>query len=211
MNSLPLAAIGDFLGIIIFIIVAIVSALSKRNQTEDGPTFPRRQAPPEDLSDEMRKFLDQARKASQPKSEPPPILPSAPPPLPAPQRQRVPQHQGYQKKIVKHIPTVQQAQRTFSKSEKTAAPASKVDLLKELQVDVPVKVDVLHEPVAPPLPDEPLLDVHTKFEAPTKPGPASEKLSASYFRTPSNVRQAILLMEVLGKPRAVSPYQGPEM
>jgi hypothetical protein len=211
MISLPLAALGDFLGIIIFIIVAVVSALSKRNQTDDtheAPPLPRQQPPSDDLSDEMRRFLEQARKASQPKSTPPPILPSTPPPMPAPQRPKTPSHQGYQKKIVRHEPVVQQVKRVFVKEEKALTPKiEKIDLLKEMQVDVPEKVHV--EP-PPPLPEEQAVDVNYKAEVARTSTPTPAKVSTTYFRSPANVRQAILFMEVLGKPRAVSPYQGPE-
>jgi hypothetical protein len=199
-GMLPLASASDFTGLIIFAIVAILSALSKRigkqEQEKTPPTIPSRRVPPQtqetpppmgvpDLAAEMRRYLEglqkkqEAAKPSQTRSAPVARVPTQiqkrkePPAIPIP------------------IPIPVVAERPRSKELLGG------DLTTGIHEEIQSSMRALTDEVE--ITEGELTQssqVEVKVESP--------RLDIAALRNPQSVRQAVIFAEILGQPKALT-------
>ncbi|MFZ4695114.1 MAG: hypothetical protein ACOYMV_08320 [Verrucomicrobiia bacterium] len=232
MTAAPMLASGmDLIGVLFFVVVAILSALSKKAQqgpaTEEGETprperrpIPKRGVPPSrpdpspapvpepepTLEGQMRRFLEEMRNS--------PDMPSSekarPTPLPMPQPARpvfIPQRTEPATFSPPRKPSRAAVLPPMHVSEEEVegprtprladtSPNMRAELgrsLEALHSEMEVTHTELRE-VAPPSAVEGDIErTGTRFDP-------------AVFRTPDSARQAVLLSEVLGFPRALKPW-----
>lgn len=194
-----LAAIDSIITLLIFIGVAIVSALlnrRKERQQEDYsdlPPFPRQDRPApgptrarKTWEDELRELLEQAKPSGQTEA-PPPII-YTPPPPPVPERPR------------RHIPEAATEHSTPAwdrrESEENILGRFK-DSSERLGA-----AEQLHDRVMRQL-QEASAHRAVPTAAARRGGPTSTSDAARLVRDPKNIRNAILAQVILGPPRAL--------
>lgn len=228
----PVLASGmDLIGILFFVVVAILSALSKKVQqgpaTEEDETprparrpVPRRATPPSrpgappvpapvpepTMEGEMRRFLEEMRHAHE--APPPEEAPPAPRPMPQPTRpvfipQRTepatfsPPRKPTRAAVVPPMPgTEEQVEGPRTSSLADTSPNLRAELgrsLETLHSEMEVTHTELRE-VAPPSVVEGAIER------------TSSRFDPAIFRSPESARQAVLLSEILGPPRALKPW-----
>ncbi len=198
----PLLAVGgfDLIGVVFFIIIAIISAISKgRGEEEDTPSRPIRRVPPPmpegteepDLAGQMKRFLEEARSMQRQYS---------PPPLPLPLR--VP---------ISSPRRTEPAPRAARVS--VVRPPVPVSILEEEQQEGPHTgpLVALHASgllssslseasgeQAPEVPPEPALVSMAQMSS----ARAAFQFDPSKLRSLAELRQALVANEILGRPRA---------
>jgi type IV secretory pathway VirB10-like protein len=191
---LPLAAGVDFIGIIIFIIVAVLSALSKKGeQTSDDeiPQKPVRRVPPRkpvtptepppplpDMAEQMRRFLAESRKPREPSQQ----APAAP--------------RSTSSKYVHPV----KGQKTYTPPQATQTPIPQQSLVQtQIHQEVSDSMSLLgHE-----------IEVsRTELSQTQAPTPSDESVlkSGEGLRALPNLKQAFVWTEILGKPRSLNRY-----
>jgi hypothetical protein len=191
-----LASGADFAGIIFVVIYLVVAALSKRLKKDgDAPTsaksfqnIPSRPASTQsqpskptgspDLAGEMRRFLEEMQQRSKPTA--PPLQKTS-----SSQYVRPPQKQ-IQSKPQKPKPVV------FVEEKKSQ---SLVDIAKELEAADQTLIQEITE--LPRFEFSPQI-VETNS--------AANLFDRNLSKTPAALKQAIMMMEILGKPRSLNPY-----
>jgi hypothetical protein len=229
MISFPVALGGDFAGLIFFAIFAIVAWLTNRARTagESQPQAPQSsgggKGSTDDTLEEWLKGLVDEQKAPPKQHQPPPLRP--PPvtrPAPTARPQRPPMTYEPQRRVPpplrtapppQHVPPVQ---RTATKPSRRPAPAPVPSVVQKPSVaptrlapsgpDIQGEIHDLASKVAD--------DVHTTTEeligAPMSAAAAASSRTeeptriARLLRTPGGLREGVILMEVLGRPRAFS-------
>jgi len=197
-----LASGFDFVGIIIFIIVAVISALSKKfkegQDTEDEPIKPvRRNRPPvlpegspvPDLAGEMKRFLEEMKK------EVPKTPHHSPPTLPLPQKR----YEEPKPRPIRVIPPPMVIEETEEEVTHGILSNVEVNLAQEItesQQAEQVLAKVRHDYNAFSLTPS---DVEAKKR--------QRSFDISLLRNRSSLKQAIILTEVFGKPKCVVPYR----
>ncbi len=214
---------GDLIGILFFVVVAILSALSKRagqrSEEEGGPARPVRRVPPRgtgapdappmlpdgqpDLAGEMRRFLDELQRGEE---------------TPAPETRPVVIPQPEPSRPHPVAPTFH-------------PPRTEVKVRRVVRVPVPSPVVVEAAPAPVRLVTEPTHNIHQEVmdsmqtlrddvratrEELQEGTPAAESAAptpapvfgggAAWFRSPQGLRQAVIASEVLGPPRALRPF-----
>ena len=203
--QLPLA-IGDLVGIIAFLVVAILSALSKRGQKEEQPVQPVRRVPPrqsstppssaapQDLGEELRRFLDEQRQVTAP-----PALPHrtpgshVPPPMPRITSRR---------RVV--VSAAKKSTAPVKILEEPAHPQSPLHGVLEtsLQEEVRQSMQAANKDTSVAFDDSAFKPSRTE-ETTVRP---SARFDPAMLRSPTTLRHAILLTEILGRPRAINPF-----
>lgn len=213
-----LAGAGDALGLLFFVIVAILSALSKRKQAQEAerarprpspnrrppsqeedslprpasmPAAPRETAP--SLEEEMRRFAEQLRRAR----EAPPPPQAQPAPLP---RRLAPEPSRPPRKKARPAPPPMFDE---APSEGPRAPVL-AEAAPNLRAEIGHGLDVLHAEMKA---------AHTEFREGTSspaaapaPPSAAPRFDPAAFRTSDGVRRAVLSAEILGPPRSLKPW-----
>lgn len=187
---LPLAAGFDAFGIIVFLIVAAVSAFAKKaeasgNKKSSSPRPPTPQQSQPDLEEEMRRFLSEVQQRGQ-------MQPMSVRPKP---------------------PALARSVRPATTPKKPSPPPvevlSRPSLVPAPEKTVPVKPMNIQAEIAQSMSDarDDITAERTSIlseRSDVQAGPAM-RWSLETFRTPSQLKQAIVLREVLGPPRALEP------
>ncbi len=215
MNSvgfvfLPIAAGIDLLGLLFFVVVAVLSALNKgfgkQQEEKNAPPRPIRRIPPRqptpsapsteneedipDLAEQMRRFLEDIQKPQQVFSPPtPPIQTPLPHPIHFPQ---VP--------IQTIVREVKPATASQSKETTFVYEAEKKSMDTGIREEIAQSMRSLGQDIK-----------FTKGELTATPTserilvvPSGIGFNFSMLRSPANLKQAIILSEILGKPKALT-------
>jgi hypothetical protein len=200
-STLPLASSSDFTGLIIFAIVAILSALSKKigkqEQQKTLPQMPSRRVPPQtsqtppqmgtpDLAVEMRKYLEgiqkkqEAAKSTQTRS--------------APAQRTPPQRAPAQIQKLKEPPPIPVSVVAENPPAKEMLGG---DLMTGIQQEIQSSMRALTDDVQITKGElSQSSQVEAKIELP--------RFDTAALRNPQNVRQAVIFAEILGQPRALT-------
>ncbi len=211
--DLPIAAGFDLVGIIVFLIVAGISAMSRRAEGSkntrpfsSSPTgFPLSQpapnagqaAPQMDLAEEMRRFLGEIQEQAKAR---PPV--SSPPQLPRFVPRKQPQRQP--PTLPKFTPPAKEEERHLTLSSMEEFPSEETQ---------PVHLTSIREEVTQSMKDV-RRDLDAEWDTITTSAqteqvadaPAAARWDRLLFRSPSQLRQAIALREIFGPPRALEPF-----
>jgi hypothetical protein len=191
---LPLADLGDLIGVIIFIIIAGLSALANKfgkkdeNSGDDQPHRPTSDpARPTDLAEEMRKFLEEVRREHSGQPTPPPLPQEAPPVLPP---------------LTKHFEESEPEPEPVPVAEEHEVSQGYLagDLDGNIQEEVHDSMTSSNEAVE--ITEGELTQVYATPEETV----AKSSFNISLLRDPEGLKQALILSEVLGKPRSSRPY-----
>lgn len=215
-----LAGAGDALGLLFFVIVAILSALSKRKQARDAerteapppsprrapsareedsmphpapmPAAPREAAP--SLEEEMRRFVEQLRRAQ----EAPPPPQAQPAPLP---RHLAPEPSRPPRKKARPVPPPMTDDAASSEGPRTPVLA---EAAPDLRAEIGRGLEALHAEMQAPHTE--LREVAPPSAVESAPATAVSRFDFAAFRTPDSVRRAVLFSEILSPPRSLKPW-----
>lgn len=190
--TFPLASGGDFLGILIFIVVAILSTLSKRMQPHDetSPTSPT-PSNETDLEEEMRRFLQESK---QKKQSPPPTPKKIPPAIPARQFQPNQPVQTY-----KAPPKIKEQKRVITKTFSPTVQEQHEDILVHTSLsDFKETIQKIEESTIP---------FRTPQQPQTQTTSEPSGIDLSWLRSPSGLKQAFVISEILGQPRSLTSFR----
>jgi hypothetical protein len=226
--ALPLAGAGDLVGLLFFVVVAILSALSKRAQAgapeaeEETPRparrpepkrpEPRRAAPPAPaprqettLEGEMKRFLEEMRRAHEAPDAP--TARPAPTPAPAQPRPVFAPRGGRSTLYVPRRPAPRATPPPMpveeEPSEGPRAPAL-AEIAPNLRAELGQSLEALHQEME--VTHTELREVAPPSALEAAPATASPRLDPATFRSPESARHAVLLSEILGPPRALKPW-----
>jgi len=225
---LPLAALSDLAGILIFVVIAIVSALGKRKQQEGGEQSGGSPEPEkETVEDWFKQLTEQAREKVErfpPAESIPSPLPAsqgrayqrpsaagpATPPVRDPYRRIAQRPSRFSSVATRTPPSLPEkvSRKPFGKPSPPAVPGRSLvanqqpDIHAEIQRFTKQLKEEVHftesELVAAAQPSVP------SAQPTTFPGAS---LNMAMFRSLVGLKQAIVAAEILGKPRSLSPFQ----
>ncbi len=214
LNFLPLIAAGDLFGILVFVIVAIFSMIGKRfgqqQEEQKASLKPVRQIPPEEPTispsesktetpvpspaEEMRRFLKEMEETMQAKKETP-VSPSTT--LPSQPPSRKPQ-------IIKRPSRLSPVQPIkVVTPQSTEAKIPREILGGSLRAQIHKEIEQSRQAL------EQKAKVTTEGFDGTEKSSTTGKIAVSRFdismlRSATNLKQAVVLSEILGKPRSSS-------
>jgi len=223
---MPLAAVSDLLGLLVFVVIAIIGALSKRGQQdggsqESGQGGGTRKGPEKMSMDDWAKELTLPPPSSGPSQrQPQRSVVSRPSPL-TKQRETFarPTQNPPRLPVAARIPpplTQKAAQKTFgrtapsARAPKTSAPPVSTPHLvveheKDIFSEIQQSTGKLQEDIG--FTSGELLGGQAQ---PTQGGlseaPPVVRSNLSMLHSPAGLKQAIVIAEILGKPRALSSF-----
>ncbi len=211
---------GDLFKVLVPVIIIVMSLFGKRGTQQEeeessgtvrplplrrppSPGDPSEGAAPEtDLAGEMRRFLENVRQTSG-QSQPPPLI-NVPPPLPS---RPVP---------VSRAPVWRKLPPALPVAVKSPVPTPAAEHMPvheimggSLRLDIHEEVErsmrALSRDIGAAASERVPMKSEGSAES-TPLSPAPFRVDSSFLRAPSNLRQAVILSEILGKPRALNRY-----
>lgn len=229
-GAIPAPAAGDWLGIVIFLAIAIVSILGKlqeskkKNGEEEWPDSP--SIEPEDLPEPIRRMLYGDRDRPVPTAKPAQSTESkrakaesVPAPTPAPVRRPTP------RPVTVAPPPAKPRQMQFPVAQQTATPQTPRPAAPRIPGDDETRprMQPLIQKPTPPVPPKVAVPPPPKPAAPTmvKPPEAGQLIKAAraadasvrpianpwLFKDKADLRRAIVLSEILAPPLALREMQ----